>query len=283
LSALYAADLLSRVPIPARCPRGIAVSPDGKHLAVASYYSGEVLLLEPDRCGVSRTINLGPQPEPDEVRHGEFVFHNGRHSFQHWLSCSTCHPDGRADGMNWDLLNDGLGNPKNAKSLLWSHKTPPAMALGVRGRMEEAAQKGFQFIQFREVEEGDLKAVQAYLRSLQPESSPHLVDGRLSEKALRGKEIFKDAKVGCSHCHPGPLFTSMELHDVGTKHELDRHASFDTPTCVELWRTGPYLHDGSAVTLPEMLTTMNPDDRHGHTSHLSAADIEALTEYLLSL
>jgi len=283
LSALYAADLLTRFTIPARGPRGIALSPNAKHLAVASYYTGQVLLLEPDRCRVTKTIGLGPQPEPDEVRHGEFVFHNGHHSFQHWLSCATCHPGGRADAMNWDLLNDGIGNPKNAKSLLWSHKTPPAMALGVRASMEEGAQKGFQFIQFREVEPGDLKAVQAYLRSMQPERSPHLVDGRLSEKALRGKEIFEHAEVGCSRCHPGPLYTSLELHDVGTKHELDRKSIFDTPTCVELWRTGPYLHDGSAVTLKEMLTTMNPDDKHGHTSHLNEADIDALTEYLLSL
>jgi len=283
LSALYAADLLSRIRIPAQCPRGIALSPDGKCLAVASYYTGEVLLLDPDRCGVMKTIDLGPQPKPDEVRHGEFVFHNGHHSFQHWLSCATCHPDGRADAMNWDLLNDGIGNPKNAKSLLWSHKTPPAMALGVRASMEVAALKGFQFIQFREVEEGDLKAVQAFLRAMQPEHSPHLVNGRLSEKALRGKALFESDAVGCSHCHPGPLYTAMEPHDVGTKHELDRKSTFDTPTCVELWRTGPYLHDGSAVTLEQMLTSMNPDDKHGKTSHLSAADVEALVQYLLSL
>jgi DNA-binding beta-propeller fold protein YncE len=283
LSALYAAGLLSRVTIDAQCPRGIAVSADGKQLAVASYYSGEVLLLDPDRCRVRKAVSLGPQPEPDDVRHGEFVFHNGRHCFQHWLSCSTCHPDGRADGMNWDLVNDGIGNPKNARSLLWSHQTPPVMSLGVRESMEEAAQKGFQFIQFREVDPGDLNAVRAYLRAMAPEASPWLVEGRLSEKAQTGKRLFEDAKVGCTHCHAAPLFTTLQIHDVGTQHELDRTGRFDTPTCVELWRTGPYLHDGSAVTLREMLTTMNPDDKHGKTSHLSPEEIDALVEYLLSL
>jgi DNA-binding beta-propeller fold protein YncE len=283
LSALYAAGLMSRISIPAQCPRGIALSPDGKQLAVASYYSGEVLLLSPERCQVVKRISLGPQPEPDDARRGEFVFHNGRHSFQHWLSCSTCHPDGRADGLNWDLLNDGIGNPKNARSLLWSHQTPPMMSLGVRENVEEAAQKGFQFIQFREVEQGDLNAVRAYLRSLEPEASPHLVNGRLSEKAVKGKRIFEDPKVGCAGCHPAPLYTSLQTHDVGTRHELDRDSRFDTPTCVELWRTGPYLHDGSATTLQEMLTTLNPNDKHGKTAHLSKAEIDALVEYLLSL
>ena len=283
LAALYAADLMSRIAIPASCPRGIALSADGTQLAVAGYYSGEVLLLEPQTCKTIKRIGLGAQPQPDDVRRGEFVFHNGHHSFQHWLSCSTCHPDGRADAMNWDLLNDGIGNPKNARSLLWSHRTPPAMSLGVRENMDEAAQKGFQFIQFVEVEEGDLNAVQAYIRSLEPERSPYLVDGRLSKKALQGRKLFEDANVGCAHCHPGPLYTALEPHDVGTKHELDRKPHFDTPTCVELWRTGPYLHDGSAVTLEEMLTTMNPDDKHGTTTHLSEAEIDALVEYLLSL
>ncbi len=263
LSALYAAGLLSRVTIAAQCPRGLALSADGKQLAVASYYSGEVLLLDPDRCRVTKTISLGAQAPPDAARRGEFVFHDARHCFQHWLSCSTCHPDGRADGMNWDLVNDGLGNPKNARSLLWSHKTPPVMSLGVRESMEEAAEKGFQFIQFREIESGDLKVVQAYLRSLEPEASPWLVAGRLSEKALWGKRLFEDAKVGCARCHPAPLFTSLETHDVGTQHDLDRTGRFDTPTCIELWRTGPYLHDGSAVTLRDVLTTptRSPDAR----------------------
>jgi DNA-binding beta-propeller fold protein YncE/cytochrome c peroxidase len=283
LSALYAAGLMSRIPIDAKGPRGIALAADGKHLAVASYYSGEVLWLEADRCQVQKRISLGSQPEADEVRHGEFVFHDAGHCFQGWLSCATCHPDGRADGLNWDLVNDGIGNPKNAKSLLWADRTPPSMSLGIRENMEEAVKKGFQFVQFREVEEGDLDAVRAYLRSLEPESSPYLVQGQFSEKARQGRRIFEDAEVGCANCHPAPWYTSKKLRDVGTKHELDRSGDFDTPTCAELWRTGPYLHDGSAPTLKDMLTTMNRDNQHGRTSHLQPEEIEALIEYLLSL
>jgi DNA-binding beta-propeller fold protein YncE len=283
LSAPYTAGLLSRVSIPAQCPQGIALSPEGNQLAVASYYSGEVLLLDPGNCRVTKTVSLGPQPGPDAVRHGEFVFHDARHCFQHWLSCSTCHPDGRADGMNWDLANDGIGNPKNARSLVLSSRTPPSMSLGIRENMEEAVEKGFRFVQFREIEPDDLDAVRAYVASLEPEESPWLVVGRLSEKALKGQDIFEDAKVGCARCHPAPLFTALRTHEVGTQHEFDCTGRFDTPTCVELWCTGPYLHDGSAVTLREVLTTMNRDDKHGRTSHLSPEEIDALVEYLLSL
>ncbi len=52
---------------------------------------------------------------------------------------------------------------------------------------------------------------------------------------------------------------------------------------VELWRTAPYLHDGSAVSLRDILTTCNPNDRHGHTSGLAPQEIDDLVESLLSL
>lgn len=58
---------------------------------------------------------------------------------------------------------------------------------------------------------------------------------------------------------------------------------FDTPTLIELWRTAPYLHDGSAATLRDVLTTANPDDKHGKTSHLTADQLNDLIAYLLSL
>ncbi|MFW6061465.1 MAG: heme transporter CcmC, partial [Planctomycetota bacterium] len=65
--------------------------------------------------------------------------------------------------------------------------------------------------------------------------------------------------------------------------ELDRSGTFDTPTLRELWRTGPYLHDGRAQTLRQVLVECNPDDRHGRTSHLSEEQLEDLIMYLRSL
>ena len=59
--------------------------------------------------------------------------------------------------------------------------------------------------------------------------------------------------------------------------------TFDTPTLVEIWRTAPYLHDGSAATLREVLTVKNSNDQHGKTSQLTQQQIDDLAEYLLSL
>lgn len=284
LAALYAADLIERIKLEGRGPRGVALSPDGGTLAAAMYFSGSVDLLDTEKGKVKGSVALGPMPEKDLARRGEEIFHDATFCFQHWMSCATCHSEARMDAMNWDLLNDGIGNPKNTRSLLLSFKTPPAMSLGVRGSMEEAVKAGFIHIQFHQPEESTLEAVSEYLRSLEPQPSPHLLpDGSLSEAAERGEKIFHSKEAHCDRCHPGPLYTDLQRYNVGTQGELDRNSDFDTPTLIELYRTAPYLHDGSAATLEDLLVDRNRDDRHGKTSHLSPEEIGDLIQFLLSL
>jgi hypothetical protein len=40
---------------------------------------------------------------------------------------------------------------------------------------------------------------------------------------------------------------------------------------------------GAAVSVREVLTEFNPNDRHGTTSHLSRTELNSLEAYLLSL
>jgi DNA-binding beta-propeller fold protein YncE/mono/diheme cytochrome c family protein len=284
LSALHREGIMRRVDLPAKGPRGVDISADGTQLAVAGYFSGGIVLLDKDAAQPA-AVPLGPPMEPDPARRGEISFHDAGRCFQRWLSCATCHADARADGLNWDLLNDGIGNPKNSRSMLLSHVTPPVMSLGVRDSMETAVRSGFIHIQFTQPESGEVEAVSAYLSSLKPEISPYrLPDGSLSEAALRGEKIFHSKSVGCAQCHPAPLYTNLKLKDVGTATQLDRgQTQYDVPTLVELWRTPPYLHDGRATTLREVLTDHNPDDDHGNTSSLKPAEIDDLVQYLLSL
>jgi hypothetical protein len=87
-----------------------------------------------------------------------------------------------------------------------------------------------------------------------------------------------------SRRHPAPLFTDRKSHAVGTQSGLrSRETPFDTPTPVECWRTAPYLHNGSVASLREVLTTRNPGDRHGKTSHLTLGQIEDLVAYVRCL
>ena len=131
---------------------------------------------------------------------------------------------------------------------------------------------------FAQRPEEDAAAVDAYLKSLRSVPSPYLVDGGLSEAAARGEGVFKSA--GCAKCHSGELFTDLKKYDVGTGLEEEKGKEFDTPTLVEVWRTAPYLIDGRAGTIKDVLTVHNEGDKHGKTSGLSEKQIADLAEYV---
>lgn len=284
LSALYVADLITRTDLPGYGPRGLALSPDGKRLAVAMYFSGVVRMFDAAAGSPAGCLSMGPARADNAARVGERMFHDGTLCFQHWLSCATCHPDGRADGLNWDLLNDGIGNPKNTRSLLYAHLRSPVMSQGVRSNVRVAVLAGFRFIEFREPAPAETEAVEAFIASMRPRRSPFRTrSGALSASAQQGKRIFESKQARCAACHSGPILTDQKLHDVGTRNELDNASAFVTPTLVEVWRTAPYLHDGSAVTIRDLLTRHNAADRHGVTSRLTSRQIDDLTCYVLSL
>jgi len=89
--------------------------------------------------------------------------------------------------------------------------------------------------------------------------------------------------LGWITCHRGPLFTDLKPHAVETGKYDERGDIFYTPTLVEVWRTGPYLHDGSAATLRDAITTHNSKDLRGKTSQLSSGQIDDLVAYVQSL
>ena len=123
----------------------------------------------------------------------------------------------------------------------------------------------------------------AYMVSLRPEPNPHLTAaGKLSANAQRGKVIF-DGKAGCAHCHPAPYFTDKKSYDIGIHTATDSTGSYDTPTLVEAFRNAPYLHDGRALTIRDVITALNPDDLHGHVKELSEQEIDDLVQYVRSL
>ena len=103
-------------------PRDVIIA--GNQAFIAEYFTGSlgvVNLASPQGSKVT-SISLGAEPEWTLARKGEMLFQDASCCFQKWQSCATCHPDARADGINWDLLNDGMGNPKQTKSLLLATK-----------------------------------------------------------------------------------------------------------------------------------------------------------------
>jgi DNA-binding beta-propeller fold protein YncE len=279
----FLVGLRQRIKLPAGDygPRAVAVV--GSKAYAANYFSDSLTVIDLAHPRPQAESLALAKSEWDVQRKGEFYFHDASICFQGWQSCSSCHPgEARVDGLNWDLLNDGIGNPKNNKSLLLAHQTPPSMSLGIRETAETAVRSGIRHILFTVQPDAVASAIDAYLKSLKPVPSPYLVQGKLSESAQRGAKIFETA--GCVSCHPGPLFTDLRSYDVGTRGRYDKaQDEFDTPTLIEVWRTAPYLHDGSAATLRELLTTRNPNNDHGKISGLSEKQLDDLCAYVLSL
>ena len=247
-------------------------------LFVANYFTDNISVVGINAPLNTKSIQLNKDSEMDEIRLGEMYFNDAVYCFQGWQSCNGCHPDeARTDGLNWDLLNDGLGNPKNCKSMLLAHKTPPSMITGIRPSAEIAVRAGFTHIQFTNIEENRAAAVDEYLKSLQAIPSPYLIGNKLSKNAKKGKIIFE--RENCSYCHSGPYFTNLKKYDIGRLTGLDGQNSWDTPTLIEVWRTGPYLHDGRCATMKEVFSI----EKHGIENVLSDDEIEMLSEYVLSL
>lgn len=278
----FTAELRHRVKLLGKGPRGVAAL--DTRVFAAEYFSGALASVDltGDRTPRAESFLLGPEPPLTPERAGDLFFHDATVCFQQWQSCASCHPgDARVDGLNWDLLNDGMGNPKNSRSLLHAFDTPPTTVTGVRDDATMSVRSGIRFILFNQAPEEQAATVDAYLKALRPVPSPHLVNGELSPAAERGREFFDAAN--CANCHVPPLFTDLKTHHVGTGLGREADTAFDTPTLIEIWRTAPYLHDGRAANLMEMLTTFNRGDTHGQTSTLTPEQLQDLVEYLLSL
>jgi DNA-binding beta-propeller fold protein YncE len=276
-------DLRQRLPLSGQGPRGAAVM-YGDKIYAALYFADAIDVIKYSPATGARlesSIALGTETVLTQVRKGEMRFHDALQCFQHWQTCASCHPDGFVDGLNWDLLNDGIGNSKNAKSLLLSHYTPPVMSSGIRPDAETAVRAGMRYIEFVAIDENDANALDAYLKAKEPITSPYLVNGQLSTAALRGQNVFNAA--GCAYCHSGPYLTDMKSYNVGTGLGREADWLWDTPTLINVWKTAPYLHDGRAVTIRDVLTIDNPNNEHGVTSTLTDQEIYDLVEYVLSL
>lgn len=266
-------DVRRRRALSGNGPRAICLK-DNK-VYVPTYFSDtlNVVDLEQDRISV---VAYNPNRMESAVDIGERAFNDAALCYQNWQSCNGCHPnEGRVDGMNWDLMNDGIGNPKNCKSMLLSHRTPKCMISGIRDSAGLAVRAGYKFIQFCDVPEDIALCVDEYLMALEPLPSPYLVDGKLSAKAEEGKKLYE--KFGCANCHSGPYYTDMKMHRIGEDIEFEQ--GWDTPTLVEVWRTAPYLFDGRAATMVDVFY----EHKHGIDGKISRKEAEALAEYVNSL
>lgn len=289
----FLSGIRRRFPFEADGPRGV-VATNEKAYAVCTFADALVEVPFTERSVRPELYPLNGEGlldlTQDPVLRGEMLFNDGAKCFQQWQSCATCHPDGIVDGLNWDLMNDGIGNPKQSKSLYLSGVTPPTMITGIRKNMQHCNRAGFRHIQFCSISEEEALCIDAYVMAMKAQVSPY-ARKQNAEAIARGKVLFEQAE--CARCHrPEFYFTDASDPNDGSKARLfdlglgirdEQGRKFDVPTLCEVWRTAPYLYDGRARTMREVLTTHNPEDLHGATSTLSEAELSDLETYVLSL
>ena len=288
-------------------PRGIVFSPDGSTAYVNNTLAGTVSVIDANTYTVTTVLTVTNIPLPPVLLHGKRLFHSSARpdlAQARWISCNTCHIEGEHDGRTWLLQYTGEvpvgATPvitRNTTSLLGMIETYP---LRWSAEWDESADSEFS-IRFEQFGTGlihdgemhptlgtpnqgrsyDLDCLAAFIDGLAVPPRKHT----LTPAERRGKAIFESAETGCATCHPALLYTDHQAHDVGT---ADAYGEWfgpfiDTPTLRFLYDSAPYLHDGSAATLRDVLTAANPDDEHGVTSHLTAEQIEDLVAFLLAL
>jgi len=274
----FAATAKTRLTLPEAGVRAVLFN-EGK-LYVGEYFAGKVEVIDTDYFAIESTITIKEQPEASDVRLGELYWYDATACYQMWQSCNSCHPDVRADGFNWDNLNDGLGTSKQAKSMMYSYRTPPVMITGIRANAEIASVAGYRFICFNEGYQDYVPKIDAFLKALQPTQSPYLNnDGTLTEAAKHGSELF--VQYGCAECHPAPLYTDMKFHtSIDLKLGDDwENRDFDTPSLVEVWRTMPWAFNGYYNDMTEYVKFMIKEK--GQT--ISDEDAKDLAEFVLSI
>lgn len=244
-----------------------------------------------------------------------------RLSKENYIACAHCHLEGDSDHLIWDFTQRGEGL-RNTISMLgrkgagdgpihWSGNFDEIhdfehdirQEFGGKGLMtDEQFNQGTRNTTLGDPKAGvsaDLDAMAAYITSLATHRrSPFRAkDGSLTDAATRGKALFVSNELGCTTCHKGDRLTDSAftkpqeplLHDVGTlkpssgKRLNQTLTGIDTPTLHGVWDSAPFLHDGSAMTLKDVLTTHNKGDKHGKTSQLTPTQLDDLIAYLRSL
>jgi cytochrome c peroxidase len=264
--------------------RPLAVRFAGARAVVANYLLDAVQVVDVKAGKVERTIALGGPARPSLARVGESIFYDARRSHHRWFSCHTCHTDGHTCGRLFDTLNDeSYGNPKLTPTLRGVTKTGPWTWHGWQDDLGKAVEKSLLETQFGpKPSAGDVQALVAFLGTLDHPPNPNRQpDGSLSEPARRGQGLFQ-GKARCARCHQGEQFTSTKNYDVKIEDDGSPFELWNPPSLRGVYDRGPYMHDGRADTLDEVLRSPHAPEKLGGEK-LTPEERRDLIEFLKAL
>jgi DNA-binding beta-propeller fold protein YncE len=251
-------------------PEGIAVDAPGKRAIVFSQLGGalSVIALEEGKAMLPEIIALDYRPDPAlaAVAHGRQMFYrtDDPRITDDGLACSSCHIDGRDDGITWTTPTGGRQTPMLAGRL---GKTSPYGWEGTSKTVDAYIKNTVSNLGGHGLDDSELEALSRFLLSTK---GPHVTAAADVE---RGRQLFDQ---GCSSCHVGGM-TDSTLHGFGGADSMRA----DTPSLQFVRGTAPYFHDGRYKTLEALLA--DPGSIMGQSALLPASDRAALAAYLRTL
>ena len=221
-------------------------------LVIANYLSDAVQVVDSAQHKLAQTVALGGPKEAALVRQGEALFYDAKRSHNQWFSCHTCHTDGHTSGQNFDTLNDdSFGTPKLTPTLRNVAKTGPWTWHGWQKDLGASVAKSFSDTMYGPPpSKHDVQAVVAFLETLEPPPLPKKSNAAIT----RGAALFSE-KARCARCHRPPLYTAPDVYDVKLDSGGSQYQGYNPPSLVGLSERGPFMHDGRAKTLEEVLRT----------------------------
>ena len=251
-------------------PDGVAFRPDGVAMVHCSL-SRRVVVVDGDR--VTRGPELGDSSLSPAEQRGRALFVRGgdrRLSVGGFAACSSCHPEGRTDGLSWSIGGQILQTPILAGRLKGTHPykwdgRDETLAHSLAGTIARLGGDGLRAHERRDLE--------AYVRSL---PAVRTATDRDPRHVAHGEALFHEA--GCDTCHSGPRLTDRRAYRFS-----EGGMKVDTPSLIGLAASAPYLHDGSATTLRAALLDNGSVHGMGDTTDLGSTELDHLVAYLETL
>lgn len=291
---------------------GVALSPDGAHAYIYSQFDHVLHTLDLDTLETQTSSSLFTRPGTDaqkpagsaatfdraqpashavgsavtvpaNVARGRRLFFSATDEAltrKGAVSCQSCHPMGRTDGMRWTFgttkmrntpqLGGGIGN---TAPFHWDGDRPD------KDSMNETV--GF-FMGGAGLSVFELEDLWAFIDTIPKAQSPVLQNETMQASITRGEALFFSNETKCGTCHTGTLYTDNQFHAVGSE-DLEPGVVFGTPVLAGLAASAPFMHDGREPTLESVVENWVRTDKMGVGSHLTDEQVVDLVNFLKSL
>lgn len=264
-------------------PTGVAMDAENKRLVSFSQLDGSLSIVglddfakkdaQPVTIKLMRSNGLTEQAQA-----GRKLFFSGgdQRISKDGRACSSCHPDGRDDGLVWSTP-DG---PRQTIMLAGRvNRTGPFGWLGKHQTLQVHMQTTMKNLKGTGLDATQQDQLAAFLVSLK---GPAQKWRALTDQETHGRDVFNSGDAQCASCHAEKSgFTDHDTHDVRSATTSDQTKQFLVPSLTNVGGSAPYFHDGRYATLEDLIDKC--DGSMGSTKQMTDGDKKALAAYLRTL